>query len=553
MSKVSDNFDLPDLSAKETWKELAIKSLKGQDIEKVLNSSTVEGVDFKGLYDSNPETLELMSFPKTFLLSTIYDSGLANAEDIEEDQAEGIESSFLVVRGKSWKKDFPKGIRLSFLIQKTSEEQLEEFRGKTAFVDSNKLNFEKFDEEVARVQEKGLGFAINMSQIHNAGASIVQEISFGLNIFSKLLQLGVEEQKILFVSAADSLFFMNIAKFRTLRFLAEEILIAHGKEPNPYILAASSLREQTLYDPWVNMLRNCASSMAAVLGGANEVSIRPHDAAFSALTGEPSESKARRSARHILNIVKEESKMDFVMDAGKGSFAIEELTSSLVKQAWESFLNWEDKNLLLNVKDFAASVEAISKARYEKARKRKSVITGINDFANSEESLESLYKKPWRPVTLTTGLFPLRRSALEFEELRVATEKSGIKIKVALIYKGRQSSLSARINFAKNVFEVLGVEVAEYPVEERLEQAYELAQKEGCNALALVGKDDEYAQWIKAGDKEVFKSQFIAGNKERFTYGEGGEVQFDSFTDIYAGKNIYHDLREMLLSEGVEL
>lgn len=538
---------IPNLKARELWKELAEKSLKGQDLERVLNTSTFEGVDFKGLYDQNKRLLELYSFPETFLPSTIYDSGLAKAQDIAEDQMEGIQSSFMVVRQKKWQKDFPKSLNLSFLLQRTGEETIADFAGKNAFVDCNRLNFDAFEADVKRVAASGLGFVINMSQIHNAGASVVQELSFGLNVFSTLLSLGVDEKKIVFLSAADSLFFMNIAKLRALRYLAEEVMDAHGKKPNPYILSVSSLREQTLYDPWVNMLRNCASSMAGVLGGANEVAIRPHDAAFSLLTEEPSNHKARRSARHILNIVNEESNLSFVSDAAKGSFAIEELTSGLVSQAWESFLNWEENGLYLNIKDFAKSVEAIAKARYEKTRKRKVLITGVNDFANAEETLEALYEKSWRPVDLTTGLFPLRRSALEFEELRIAVEKTEIKLKAALVYKGKLSALSARINFVKNLLETLGLEILDIEAGEDVEESFREAKKNDCNILLLVGKDEEYSSWAKDAG-QVFIGKFVAGNKENFEF-SGKE----NYTDLYMGKNIFQDLKRMLEKAGVEL
>ena len=530
------------------WRELAKSSLKGQDLERILNHATLEGVNYKGLYERNDKMLQLLSFPEKFTASTIYDSGLANSEEILEDQKEGMDSCLLVVRGKNWKRKFPDKFNASFLLQMVEEDFLSEFEGENAFVDSNKLAFASFDKEVERVKRKGLGFAINMSRAHNAGASVAQEISYGLNIFNRLLELGADEKKIFFMCAVDSLFFMNIAKLRALRFLAEEILSAHGKEPRPYIVAASSLREQTLYDPWVNMLRNCSSSMAAVLGGADEVAARPHDSAYSALTEEPSSPLARRSARHILNIVREESKLHFTKDSAKGGFAVEEISCELAEQAWENFLNWEEQDLFLNARDFAKSVEAIAKARYEKTRKRKKVITGINDFANNEETLEGLYGKPWRPVDLWTGLFPLRRNAYEFEELRLALEKSNVKLKGAVVYKGQLSALSGRINFVKNVLETLGMEVREFEAGKNLDKTFQEASQAGCNVLVLAGRDEEYGEWARPGDAKLFKSQFIAGKKENFELPEEA-----AFTDLYMGKNIYQDLKEMLKREGVEL
>ena len=549
MSETVQQSSSIDAGLKASWKDLAEKSLKGIPLEKILNTATVEGVNFKGLYDASERNLDLYSFPQTFSPATMYDSGLIGLEEIVQEQAEGIQNTWLVVRGKNWKKNFPGNVNLSFLIQRTGEADLAEFAGiERAYVDTNRLKFDAFKSELERARKLGLGFAVNMSQVHNAGASVAQELSFGLNILSSLLSAGVEQEKIVLLVAVDSLFFMNIAKLRSLRYLAEEILIAHGKKPEIQIVSVSSLREQTLYDPWVNMLRNCASSMAAVLGGANSVAARSHDAVYSILTEEPCSAKARRSARHILNIVKEESRMDFVLDASKGSFAVESLTAELTAQAWESFLNWEEDGLTEHISDFSKSVEAIAKTRYEKARKRRTVITGVNEFANSEESLESLYQKPWRPVELASGYFPLRRVALEFEELRIAAESCEKKFKVALVYKGSLSALSARINFVKNVFETLGLETAEFEAGDILEDAYAQAHADKCNVLALIGKDDEYASWARSADSALFKNQFIAGNKNNFEFEDK-----DLFVDLFMGKNIYQDLKSILLNEGVEL
>lgn len=531
------------------WEELAKTSLKGQNLERVLNRATLEGVDYEGLYEHNGRVLSLRSFPKSFKAATLYDSGLANSQEMIEDQKEGMDSSLLVVRGKNWSKSFSDGLSANFLLQHADDEFLQEFQGKNAFVDSNKLSFENFDSEADRVQKAGLGFAVNMSKVHNAGGSAAQEISYVLNVYNRLLSRGASEDKIFFLAAADSMFFMNIAKLRVLRYLAEELLDAHGRKGRPYIFCVSSLREQTLYDPWVNMLRNCASSMAAVLGGADEAAARPRDAAFSVLTGEPSSSHARRSARHILNIVKEESKLGFVRDSAAGSYAVEEISAQLAAQAWENFLNWEEQDLFLNIKGFAKSVEAIAKSRYEKARSRKSAITGINNFANAEESLEELYGKPWRPVELGAGLFPLRRNALEFEELRLALEKSGKKLKACVVYKGKLAALSARINFLKDVFEILGVQTEELEAGEDLGQTYGKVKALGCDIVALAGKDEEYGQWAKPADPEAFKSQFIAGKKENIDGLAGAE----NFVDLYMGKNIYRDLKDLLTRQGVEL
>lgn len=539
-----------DPKARKRWEELASQSLKGQDLEKVLNHSTVEGINYKGLYSESRRVVQFYHFPEKVVSSRVYDSGLASSAQMLEDQNQGMQEAVLLIKGSSWKKDFSKNLQARFIVQRASEDFLEEFKGlEKVFVDVNCLNFSKFDSELERVESNNLGYAINLSQIHNAGASAVQELGYALNMFSILLKRGVDPARILFFTANDSLFFLNIAKLRALRYLGEEILSAFQLKPELFILSVSSLREQTLYDPWVNMLRNCASGVAAVLGGANQVAIRTHDSLFSFLTGEKPSEQACRSARNTLNIVREESRFDFVTDAAKGSFALENLTEELIQQSWESFLNWEDKGFLENMGEFSKSVEAIAKARREKVRKRQNVVTGVSDFANPDENIESLYQKPWRPVELRSGLFPLRRTAYEFEELRLALEKSDKEVKACLIHHGEISRLSGRINFMKNIFETLGVEIHEPGSGIDTEQALEDARARNCNVLLFCGLDKDYGDWLRPADKSVFKHQFVAGNKDNFK--SLPPEHKEEFMDLYMGKNIYADLKAMLIEEGI--
>lgn len=534
---------LTDSEARKRWEELAQHSLKGKSLEKVLNKKTVEGIDYKGLYTEGEIMPDLETFPKDLIPSRIYNSALCTDEDLLEDAKEGIQGSVLLLEGKRFKSSLGKSKNPTVIVQKNSNELLEQFKGHERFVyvDTNQLDFESFEKEVERISSKNLGFAINLSQTHNAGASVVQEISFGLNVFKGLLESGVSPSSIKFFTAVDSLIFLNIAKLRALRYLAEEMLDAFNLKKEVFILAVSSLREQTLYDPYVNMLRNCSGAMSAIMGGADQMAIRTHDSIFSMLTGEPSSDQAKRSARNILNIAIEESKLGFVMDPGKGSFSLEKLTREIATQSWENFLNWEEQGLFQNIKDFSASIEAIAKARYQKTRTRKTVVTGVNEFANPEETIQSMYDRPWRPVEVSSGLFPVRRTAFEFEDLRLQFEQMEVKPKICIVRQGPIAKLSGRINFIKNIFETVGLEIVENENELTMDEYFKFAKKENCNVLVYCGIDEEYSNWVIRGDLEDFNFQFIAGNKENFEL-----ENKEQFIDLFIGKNIYSDLKLLL-------
>jgi hypothetical protein len=64
---------------------------------------------------------------------------------------------------------------------------------------------------------------INLTPIHNAGASIIQEIFYVCTQFIELLSKGTKNIEVHI--SLDSLFFTNIAKVRAIRYIFEKQLI----------------------------------------------------------------------------------------------------------------------------------------------------------------------------------------------------------------------------------------------------------------------------------------------------------------------------------------
>ena len=93
--------------------------------------------------------------------------------------------------------------------------------------------------------------------------------------------------------------------------------------------ADSDRSSRSKRDPWVNMLRGTAETFAAAIGGADTISVVPFDDAV----GE-SEALARRIARNTQHVLREESYLDRVDDPAAGSFAFEQLTDGIAREAW---------------------------------------------------------------------------------------------------------------------------------------------------------------------------------------------------------------------------
>ncbi len=130
---------------------------------------------------------------------------------------------------------------------------------------------------------------------------------------------------------------MEISKFRAFRILWQAFSSAYGVADAPYvpIIATTSLRSYSKLDPYVNVLRAGNETFAAVLGGADVITVHPHNI----LLGQ--QKVLYVFARNIQLVIKEETHADKVIDPAGGSYFIETLTSELVDKAWTLFLDIE--------------------------------------------------------------------------------------------------------------------------------------------------------------------------------------------------------------------
>jgi methylmalonyl-CoA mutase len=184
----------------------------------------------------------------------------------------------------------------------------------------------------------------------NSGSSIVQELAFslaqGAEYLTQFTELGMNiddvAKTIKFNFGIGNNYFMEIAKLRAARLLWAQIVKAY----NPASDCAAKLiahcetsrYNKTIYDPHVNMLRTQTEAMSAALGGAHSITVLP----FNAIYEEPS-NLSERVARNQQILLKEESYLDKVSDPAAGSYYIENLTASIVEQAWKLFLNHSGK------------------------------------------------------------------------------------------------------------------------------------------------------------------------------------------------------------------
>ena len=382
--------------------------------------------------------------------------------------------------------------------------------------------------EILQPLKKFRALTVSAGILSDSGAFCYQELGYALawgnEYLRTLTEAGLEAgkvaKKIQFNLGIGSNYFMEIAKFRAARMLWAKIVEAYKPECQcackMVINATTSKYNQTIFDPYVNLLRSETEAMSAALAGVNSITVTPFDAAYK-----QSDEFSERMARNQQLLLKEESHFDKVVDPAGGSYYIENLTEALAEQAWKLFLQVEEEGgmmALIKAGKVQEAVNATNAARHENAAKRKETLLGTNQFPNIKEMSEGrkpktccCSKAQGEPTIATLNT---SRIASEFEELRLQTESSGRRPKVFMLTIGNLAMRQARAQFSGNFFGCAGYEIIDNLGFKTVEDGAQAARKTGADIVVLCSSDDEYAEYGPAAFKAVGDSAIfvIAGN-----------------------------------------
>ncbi|MBO4499036.1 MAG: methylmalonyl-CoA mutase small subunit [Bacteroidaceae bacterium] len=376
---------------------------------------------------------------------------------------------------------------------------------------------------------KGFRFlTVSAGSLSDSGAYCYQELGYALawgnEYLRSLTEAGaaadVIAKRIQFNFSVSSNYFMEIAKFRAARMLWAKIVEAYKPECHcsdkpcdgicrcackMRINATTSRYNQTLFDPYVNLLRSETEAMSAAIAGVDSITVTPFNAAY-----DKPDDFSERLARNQQLLLKEESHFDKVIDPAGGSYYVENLTEALAEQAWKLFLSVEDEGgmmALIKAGKVQESVNATNAARHEAAAKRKESLLGTNQFPNIKEVSEGRAPKCCGcckgEENKTIATLDGSRLASQFEELRLATEASGKRPKVFMLTIGNLAMRQARAQFSGNFFGCAGYEIIDNLGFKTVEDGAEAARKAGADIVVLCSSDDEYAEYGPAAFKAV--------------------------------------------------
>ena len=177
--------------------------------------------------------------------------------------------------------------------------------------------------------------SVSLDLYQNAGATIIQQLAYTLAHANEYLNhFGSSvANKINFKFAVSNNYFFEIAKLRAFRILWQSLLNEYDvKNHETHIFTQPSLRNKTLYDYNVNMLRTTSECMSAILGGSNTISNISYDAMFH-----KSNEFGERISRNQLLILQQESYLKEAQNFADGSYYIETLTQQLAERALTVF------------------------------------------------------------------------------------------------------------------------------------------------------------------------------------------------------------------------
>lgn len=367
--------------------------------------------------------------------------------------------------------------------------------------------FDKIADLVAKTKEYKHVRVVTVSGnvFSDSGSTIVEELGFSLAVAHEYLVrmmehgLTIDEaaRKLRFSFAVTSNYFMEMAKLRVARLLWANIVKAYGPEKpcscKMFVHARTSAWNQTVYDPYVNMLRGTTEAMSAAIAGVHSLEVLPFDHSYEA----PSEF-SYRIARNESLLLKHESHFDQVIDPAGGSYYIENLTKSIADEAWKLFLEVEEKGGY--VEAFKAGfiverVKASAAAKDKAVATRRQTILGSNQYPNFTEvadkalCAEVVERKPDEGNVLVPY-----RGAMAFEQMRLHVDRSGKEPKAFMLTCGSLAMARARAQFSCNFFACAGIRVIDNTFFKSLEDGVKAALESKAEIVVVCSSDDDYAE-----------------------------------------------------------
>lgn len=483
----------------ENWQEEAVRTLKGKPYEQLI-TPTFEGIDLQPLYTAEhlQKTLNhsaVISHSKKQTNWLIAQTTKANSasEFLHKAQEQlSLGNDMVVYQGSltSWAWSANELEQLAEILTnhpfhlsiKANDDQIMQvFDGMTEHQLNQLVGYVD-----GPVSEPSLNTVLTTSSIHYAGGTAVHELAYALLALSKQAEKQSDLKKVAVQFEIDTNFFMEIAKLRAFRVLSKAFSSAyeHNEDVIP-IFANTSKRSYSKLDSTVNLLRAGNAAFSAVLGGADFISVVPHDE----LTG--SSPTSERIARNVQLVIREETMVNKMIDPSAGSYYVESLTAELVHQAWDLFLKTVEMNS--GQEEYLLSLARdVQSSRTQSIAKRKASLIGTNVYANPTDAVATSHIDE-----------EIERLAVPFEQLRKYFNEQPLQ--AAVVSFGVLKDVKPRADFVQGFLQAGGLNPVMSPIFTDVKAAWHWIKTNQIEYVVLAAKDEItneiLPQLLKAADK----------------------------------------------------
>lgn len=412
-------------SSFEEWKKQIEKDLKGKPYDS-LQSITADGINIDPAYhrqntsikpqpfkamakwdvvqemfvedakSANKQALDHLNRGATSLLFYLYGDADLNTL-LEGIQIEYIRTNFVVegdvmLLAKNLKQLIAnRGLKEIEIAGSINIDCLESIARTGQWLQNEEADFKRVQNLVEALPLNVRGLCINANLFGNAGATTTQQLGIALSmVYEYIHRFELKSTQPFWVNfAIGGDYFGEIAKLRAWRRLWVQLHSELGlAETEAFIYAETGLRNKTILDAYNNMIRTTSESMAAAIGGANEISVKGFNHTFK----EP-DFFGERIAKNQQSILEHESHLREVSDISRGSYFIETLTEEMAQLGWEFFKEIENNGGYVEAMKtgwLQQQVETSAQAEQNAFHEKQKVLIGANKHAKADENLKEI-------------------------------------------------------------------------------------------------------------------------------------------------------------------
>ena len=393
------------------WKQKIQVDLKGVDYNEALLTKTNEGITIKPFY--HLDEFEKLNIPATNDDFKICENVYITFEKETQKRAEeiinrganaikfiaknefNIDELFENLLGK----DIEFHFQFEFISEKFISALASTLKNETVFYNVDIIGnlaktgnwYSSFNNDfdiVKKLISTNTLLSVNANIYQNAGANTVQQVAYTLAHANEYLTKfgGETATNIQFNFAIGSNYFFEISKIRAFKYLLNLVLQKYNTSVQAKIYAEPTLRNKTLYDYNVNLLRTTTESMSAILGGATTIANTPYDVLFH-----NSNEFGDRIARNQLLVLREESYFSNAQHIASDSYYIEAITKQIAEKALLIFKEIEQSGGFLHqLKKGTIQRKIRENAQKERGQfnEGKLVLLGTNKYPNELDKMK---------------------------------------------------------------------------------------------------------------------------------------------------------------------